>query len=303
MEYALILSGQGSERPGMLKDAIAEYEFAHDLVAEAQKYTGLDLFDIIKSNDLKKIADPRVNQFIIFLFHNIYSRLVIEKLGQKPEFVAGHSVGQLCSYAVSGAVSVEDMLAFLKDRTDIINDSSIDLKASFYNCFGITYDDMNSIISEHGLQEEIEIGLHNQETNVVVAVTEKGREKLEELKETYKFLVKKLDVARPYHTHFMNEYNSKLLPVIQKMNFKNPDFPILLNNGCKLEYNGDVIKAETEIQMIKPVFWYKSLNAVQCDNYIVLDPSKSQAKILSKIVKKNIVTVYNNSCLRNMKIQ
>ena len=73
MEYALILSGQGSERPGMLKDAIAEYEFAHDLVAEAQKYTGLDLFDIIKSNDLKKIADPRVNQFIIFLFHNIYS--------------------------------------------------------------------------------------------------------------------------------------------------------------------------------------------------------------------------------------
>ncbi len=302
MGYAIILSGQGSERLGMLKGIVEKYDFAKKLVAIAEKMFEINLYEIINSNDRNKIIDPKINQIMIFLFHNIYYQLIIGNLGIKPNFIAGHSVGQLCSYSISGTVSIEEMLVFLKKRTDIINDDTITIRAQFYNCFGVTYEDMDRSIRENGLQNDIDIGLHNQEKNVVVAVTEKGKEKLYEMASRYKFIIKKLEIARPYHTHFMEEYNRKLVPVIQKMNFKRADIPILLNNKCKLECDGDMIKRETEVQMIKPVFWYESLNQVKCDNFVVLDPSQSQSKILSKIVSGNIISVYNISCLKNIKI-
>lgn len=302
MEYSLILSGQGSEKTAMLRDVVDNNEFAKEFIQKSEEILKIRLMDIINSNDIKKITDPKVNQFMLFLFHNIYSKLIMESFNEMPNFIAGHSVGQLCSYSVSGVALVEDMLGFLKERTDIINDVSIQNRAKFVNGFGITYDAMNELIQENQLGEYIDIGLHNGETNIVVAVTEEGREKLGELSAVHRFIIKDLAIARPYHTHFMDEYNEKLLPFIQKMNFKNADFPILLNNRCELECDGSAIKEETKIQMIKPVFWYESLKKSECDNYLVLDPSKNQCKILSKIVKGKVISISSFASIKNIKI-
>lgn len=302
MGYSIVLSGQGSEKIAMLKDVVSESSYARELIQEASELVKIDLFKVIESKNILDITDPRVNQILIFLFHNIYSKLTIEKIGSKPDFVMGHSLGQLCSYSVSNVVSTSDMLGFLKKRTDIINDDSIELKASFVNCFGISYESAKALIEENMLQEDVAIGLHNQELNNVLAVTPKGKEEIAKLSKIHKFIVQDLAVARPYHTFFMQEYNEKLLPIIESLAFHDTDIPVLLNNSCRIESLGEKIKEETRIQMVEPVFWYESLKQAHCENYVVLDPMKSQCKILGKNVDGNILSVSNYMSLKALKI-
>lgn len=300
MGYSLVFSGQGSEKVGMLRDAICSYDYAADIVGKATELVGVDFFKVIASNERSVISDPHVNQILIFMFHNIYSKLIIEVMGAEPDFIMGHSVGQLCAYSVAGVLSLDDALQFLTRRTEIINDSSIQVEASFVNCFGLRYSVADMIIKENGLESEVKIALHNQEDNVVLAVTDSAREKITELSGQYKFITKDMIVARPYHSSFMGKFNEKLIPIIENLIFKDAKFPILMNNSCRLTTSAEEIKAETKIQMVEPVYWYKSLSNTYCDNYIVLDPSIGQVKILRKIVNGKIFSIVNNASIKSL---
>lgn len=66
MEYSLILSGQGSEKTAMLRDVVDNNEFAKEFIQKSEEILKIRLMDIINSNDIKKITDPKVNQFMLY---------------------------------------------------------------------------------------------------------------------------------------------------------------------------------------------------------------------------------------------
>ena len=298
MKYALVFSGQGSERVGMFNGFLNESNSLAQMIDLLRERIGLDISDFINSNDREVVAAN--NQILLYVYHQIASKMVTEKIGFSPVLCMGHSFGQFSALVNSGAVSFADMAEFIIERTKIINSPGIEVKAAFKSIHGMTIEAFNEFQEKEGLKGDVELALHNQKEQIVVAVTEDGKNKLNLLSNTYNYVIKEINVSRPYHTIFMTEYNVLLLPHIKKMSFSKPQYPMFMNHSKTSISDVLPLSGETEIQMTKPVFWYESIKKVSdmVDVFVIIDPSETQFKIIKRISDKKIYNVNNMGVIK-----
>lgn len=291
-KYALVFSGQGSERVGMFNNLLKETAL-EQVLNELKEHAGIDMDDAVMTKDAAVVAQN--NQILLGIFHNLMAGLIVEKIGYLPTLGMGHSFGQFSALASSGATSFVDMTRFIKERTRIINLPEIQVLASFKSIHGMTLEAFEHFCVDEGLEGDVELALHNQKEQIVCAATKAGEEKLGELSGKHNFVLKDINVSRPYHTSFMKEYNRTLLPYIDNMEFQRPQYPVVLNHSKKPVADKQLLQEESRIQMTKPVFWYDSvINAAKdVDAFVVIDPGETQFKILRRITDKNIHNVNN----------
>ena len=297
-KYALVFSGQGSERVGMFNDLLKESNALEHVLSELENHLDIDLRNIITTRDSALVASN--NQILLSIFHHLKTQLLLDKIGYLPTLFMGHSFGQFSALSNSGSISFNEMIVFLSERLRIINDPNIEVRASFKSLHGMTVNVFDKLKQDEKLCDDVELALHNQREQVVCAATEKGQAKLNELSGKYNYVLRDVHVSRPYHTSFMNEYNQLLCPHIDKLNFSKPDSPVLLNHSNEMTECIDTLRVETKIQMVKPVFWYDSVvKAAECvDAFVIIDPTETQLKIIRRITDKKIYNVSNMGVIK-----
>jgi len=292
-KYALIFSGQASERVGMFNDLLKEPTALNQLLDTLKEQLNIDIYNAVTTKDSAVVA--KNNQPLLSIYHYLMAKLIIDKIGYMPAFCMGHSFGQLSAFTCAGATSFVDMARFINKRMDIINSDEIEVKASFKSIHGMTLDIFEQFRVEEELIGQVELALHNQREQIVCAATKSGEEKLICLSTKYGYVLKDVHVSRPYHTLFMEEYNQLLTPYIEKIEFAKPEYPIVLNHSKKAVTDVKSLHEELMIQMIKPVFWHDSITDVadEVDAFVIIDPSETQSKILRRITNKKIHNLNN----------
>ena len=106
---AYIFPGQGSQFPGMAQDL---YPVHKDLMERANSILGFRITDIMFTGDAEDLKATRATQPAIF----IHSVLLALDQAQKPDMVAGHSLGEFSALAAAGALSFEDGLKLVAVR-------------------------------------------------------------------------------------------------------------------------------------------------------------------------------------------
>lgn len=297
-KYALVFSGQRSERVGMFNDMLKEPTALSQILDTLKEKIGIDMHGAITTKDAAVVA--KNNQLLLSIYHHLASKLVIEKIGYTPAFCMGHSFGQFSAITSSGAVDFVTMTGLINVRTNIINFDKIDTRASLKSIHGMTLDAFKHFQVDEKLIEEVELALHNQKEQLVCAATKNAEKKLSNLATKYNYVLKDVHVSRPYHTAFMEEYNQMLLPYIENMEFSVPAFPIVLNHSQQAVTDAQSLKDEVKIQMVKPVYWYDCIMGVadKVDAFVIIDPSETQSKILRRITNKRIHNVNNLSVVK-----
>jgi [acyl-carrier-protein] S-malonyltransferase len=291
-DYALVFSGQGSERAGMLSD-ILKKGYGAEETEMLQEHLGREIGSLAAS--VKGGAAAANNQILLYLYHLIMSKVLIDAIGYPPRVCLGHSFGQLSALANSKAVAFRDMTAFICLRAEVIDRPSIEVKARLRSVHGITLEGFWELQESEGLGGAVELALHNQKEQVVVAATDHGEQRLAELSDRYRYVIRDINVSRPYHTAFMEEYNKALLPFVSAMTFSQSDYPVCVNNSRRLVSDPESFLDEMKIQMVRPVFWYESVFSIASEvgAFVIVDPSDTQAKIIRRITDKKICNVNN----------
>lgn len=288
--YALVFSGQGSERVGLLSDFINESEF-ENISTKLHSLLGIDIKNIAASRNQADIAGN--NQMLLSVFHYLMAQQLIEQIGYMPKLCLGHSFGQFSAILNSGAVSFYDMVGLVYERMRIINNPNIEVCASLKSINGMKIDEFEDFLENENLGDDVELALHNQSEQIVCAVTEEGEKRLEALAGKYKYLVKEIHVSRPYHTSFMKEFNELFVPHVEQLKITTPICKVLLNNSKQTTNDESIFRDETKIQMVRPVHWYDSIKIAEesVDVFVIVDPGETQLKVIKRITEKRLYNV------------
>ena len=116
MSEAFLFPGQGSQKEGIGKDLYENFPKAKAIFEQANDILGERFSDFQFSATENVLMDTRYTQMGIFIYE------VAAALGQndiKPDCVAGHSLGEYAALVVSGVLSFEEAVPFIKKHGEV----------------------------------------------------------------------------------------------------------------------------------------------------------------------------------------
>lgn len=166
---AFIYSGNGSQWSGMGRRLLEESpEFAAivaDLDARMRPVLGYSVLEKIWNVEPAELEDASISQPALFALQAALT-LYLEKLGARPDFVAGHSVGEVAAAWASGALTLDEAIRVIHARG---RSQSGTRGAGAMGAAGLSAADALATIEELGLTGKLEVAAANSPVNVTVS--------------------------------------------------------------------------------------------------------------------------------------
>lgn len=201
-----VFSGMGSQWIGMASDLMRNPTFAasirrsHDILLTK----GLDLKYIITSDD-QNIFENALNSYVGIIAIEIALIDVLKNLGLKPDFIIGHSVGEVgCAYADECFSTEETILTAYYRGVAAIESATI---KGAMAAVGLHHKKLKNL-----LPQDIDIACHNgSESATVSGPAESVTSLTEKLKEE-KIFAKEVSCSNvPFHSRYIVNMGKRLL--------------------------------------------------------------------------------------------
>ncbi len=270
MSKAFVFPGQGSQFPGMCKDLYDAHAEAREMCQAADRLLGFSLTEVMFEGSADDLKQTKVTQPAVFLHSVVAQRLMTI---EKPDMVAGHSLGEFSALVACGALRFEDALLLVSARS----------RAMQMACEA----NPGTMAAVLGLEDEKVVEICDQITNhksqitndhVVVAanfncpgqvVISGDIDAVEAacpvMKEAGARRALRLPVGGAFHSPLMAPAAEDLKAAILKTDFHKPFCPIYQNVTAKAEKEPGIIRENLLKQLTAPVRWTQSVQNMIAD--------------------------------------
>ena len=286
MKHAFIFPGQGSQFPGMGKGLYDEHESAKALFESANEILGFRISDIMFTGTTDALKQTNVTQPAVFL-HSVvaFKTLAIEK----PEMVAGHSLGEFSALVANECLSFEDALRLVSIRAKAMQKACEINPSTMAAILALDDKKVEEICAT--IKDEIVVAAnYNCPGQIVISGSIKG---IEEacilLKEAGAKRTLILPVGGAFHSPLMQPAKEELTEAIEKTVFNSPLCPVYQNVVAKAVIDSNEIKANLISQLTGPVRWTQTVVQMIADgatHFTEAGPGKVLQGLVMKINKE-----------------
>ena len=243
----------------MGKDLAEEFDEARQVFEEADEALGFSLSRLCFEGPeaqlrLTEKTQPAMLTVSIALFR------ILERRGNVPDFVAGHSVGEYAALVAAGGIDFQDAVRLVHQRGRFMQEAVPVGEGAMAAVLGLELSDVTKVCQEAALGEVVSPANINSADQIVISGHRQAVERATKLAQTLgarKVLT--LPVSAPFHCELMKPAEERLSKVMEEISFQDLRVP-LVNNLEAREVKGAREAREGLIRQVSsPVLWSASI--------------------------------------------
>lgn len=282
MKKAFVFPGQGAQFPGMGKDLYEEYPQAKELFEQANDILGFRITDTMFNGTAEELKQTKVTQPAVFL-HSVIAAKVMTM--DKPEMVAGHSLGEYSALVACGALRFEDALRLVSHRAMAMQKACEQQESAMAAILGLP-DERVDEICQHITSHVVVAANFNCPGQVVISGSIEGVDlACEKLKENGAKRAIRLQVGGAFHSPLMQPAAEELQEAILATEFMEPECPIYQNVNAYPQVNPELIRQNLLMQLTEPVRWTQTIKNMIVDGAEVFY-EYGPGEVLSGLIRK-----------------
>jgi len=299
---AFLFPGQGSQSVGMGKELASNYAVARQTFEEADEALGYKLSQLCFEGPEEKLKLTEITQPAI-LTTSVAAWRVLQEKGLKPDFVAGHSLGEYSAHVAAGTLTFADAVRTVRSRGKHMQEAVPVGVGAMAAILGMPLDAVTIIAQEAAQGEICQAANINSPEQIVISGNANAVSRAVQLAiERGAKKAVTLPVSAPFHCALMQPAQDRLASDLRALNFNNPSFPVVCNVDAVSVTSADAARDALIRQVTGAVRWNESLRKLiemQASLFVEVGPGKVLWGLMRQIDRsKTCLTVGDEASLQ-----
>jgi trans-AT polyketide synthase/acyltransferase/oxidoreductase domain-containing protein len=249
MKVAFVFAGQGAQRAGMGAELFARYPAE---VRAAGRLLGWPVEEVCAGHD-GRLNRTEFTQPALFVVNALAFRDQVERTGLRPDYLAGHSLGELNALHAAGAFDFETGVRIVARRGELMARCGPGAMAALLG----EREPLQALLAETGTG--VWLANDNTPRQVVVSGTPEAVAALEERVRGLGLAdVVPLPVSGAFHSPLMAPAHHEFLAFLREQPLQPPAVPVV-SNATARPYRAEELGQALADVLVRPVRWLESI--------------------------------------------
>jgi [acyl-carrier-protein] S-malonyltransferase len=256
---AFVFPGQGSQYVGMGKTLSDAYPAAHLVFDTADATLGFPISRLCAEGSGEELKLTENTQPAL-LTVSIAAFAVLREIGVRPDYVAGHSLGEYSALVAAGSLRFTDALRLVRSRGRFMQEAVPRGQGAMAALLRLPQGRLDDVLDQAAQGEIIAAANLNAPDQVVIAGHAGAVSRAMELaKAAGARRVVPLAVSAPFHCLLMKPAQERMIPELNATVFEDLDWPLVNNYAAQEIHTGSEARRGLIEQIPNPVRWEESM--------------------------------------------
>lgn len=286
MKIAFLFPGQGSQFAGMGKELAEAHPIARQTMEEADEVLGFSLSHLCYKGPEDELRRTENTQPAL-VATSVAAWRVLEAAGEvKPDFVAGHSLGEYSALVAAGSLRFADALRLVRLRGQFMQEAVPEGVGAMAAILKMPFEKLGEVLEEAAQGEIVSAANLNSPDQIVIAGHQGAVARAMELaKAAGAKRCVLLPVSAPFHCALMQPAQEKMRPELETAEFADLRVPLVNNFAAEIITTGADARRGLIEQIPNSVRWVESMQRLEKEGVSAF-VEVGAGKVLSGLMKQ-----------------
>ncbi|PYV25418.1 MAG: [acyl-carrier-protein] S-malonyltransferase [Acidobacteria bacterium] len=285
-KLAFVFPGQGSQYPGMGRELAESFPVACHVFEEADRALGIPLSKLCYEGPAEELQLTANTQPAI-LTASVAAAEVLEEMGIRPDYVAGHSLGEYSALVAARAIRPADAVRTVRKRGEYMQLAVPEGQGAMAALLGLEASVAEDVCRDAAQGEVVSPANLNSPGQVVIAGHASAVARAVELaKMRGARRAVMLNVSAPFHCVLMQPAAERLGRDLDALAIADPHVPLVNNADAQLALSAAAVRHGLKRQVTAPVRWEQSMRVLLAEGvqlFIEVGPGKVLSGLMRQI--------------------